>query len=110
MWHGFFIRIPRLTRYTLGAKIDNLFTELIAITLTAQYTKRESKLSLLIQISQRLDYLKYFVTILWEVKGLDAGKYGQLSQKLSSTGRMLGKWIQSIPQKETPPTIVGRAS
>lgn len=110
MWHGFFIRIPRLTRYTLGAKIDTLFTDLIALTLTAQYTKREAKLLLLIQISQRLDYLKYFITILWEVKGLDANKYGQLSAKLTSSGKMLGKWIQSMPQKETPPTVVGRVS
>ncbi|MBI4135576.1 four helix bundle protein [Candidatus Uhrbacteria bacterium] len=88
-------------------KIDNFFTDLIAITLTAQYTKRAEKLSLLIQISQRLDYLKYFITILWEAEGIDTTKYTQLAQKLTSIGNMLGRWMQSIPKKETPPVQGG---
>ena len=103
MWHSFLPHLPRLTRYTLCIKIDNLFSDLLAVTLTAQYTKREAKLALLIQISQQLDYLKYFITILWEVKGMETSQYAPLSQKLSSTGKMLGKWIQSISQKQTPP-------
>lgn len=89
--------MPRLSRYTLGVKIDKLFTELLEITLTAQYAKRENKRIFLEGLSQKLDNLKYFITILWEAKGLDANKYGQLSQKLTTAGRMLGKWLQSIP-------------
>lgn len=91
--------MPRLTRYTLGVKIDKLFTDILEITLTAQYAKRENKQSLLEELSQKLDNLKYFITILWEAKGLDAAKYGRLSQKLNSAGRMLGKWLQSIPNQ-----------
>lgn len=103
MWHNFLPHLPRLTRYTLAIKVDNLFTDLIALTLTAQYAKRAEKSLHLIQMSQRLDYLKYFITILWEAGGMETSQYSQLSQKLVSIGNMLGKWIQSIPQKETPP-------
>jgi len=88
--------LPRLRRYTLGIKIDNLFTDLIAVTLTAQYAKREHKLSLLTQINQKLDHLKYFTTILWEAKGLDSNKYAQLTQKFSEAGTMLGGWIKKL--------------
>ncbi|MDO8505281.1 MAG: four helix bundle protein, partial [bacterium] len=95
MWHGFLPALPRLTRYTLAIKVDNLFTDLIAITLTAQYAKREQKQGLLLQMSERLDYLKYFITILWEAKGMETSQYSQISQKLFSAGNMLGKWIQS---------------
>ena len=107
MWHGFLPDLPRLTRYTLAIKVDNLFSDLIALTLTAQYAKRDQKPVLLLQMSERLDYLKYFITILWEAKGMETSQYSPLSQKLFSAGNMLGKWIQSMPQKQTPPTVVG---
>jgi len=93
LWHSFLIDLPRLTRYTLGVKIDNLFTELLGITIAAQYTKRTDKLEFLEELNRKFDNLKYFITILWEAKGLSAGKYAQLSQKLTRIGQMLGGWI-----------------
>lgn len=93
--------MPRLSRYTLGVKIDGLFIDLLEITATAKYAKRENKLALLGELNHKLDNLKFFVTLLWEAKGLDAGKYGQLSQKLAGAGRMLGKWLQLF-KKDTP--------
>ena len=99
LWHNFFVKLPRLERYTLGVKVDNLFTEILAIVLTAQYTRREEKKIFLEELSRKLDNLKFFVTLLWEAKGLDASKYGQLSQKLATAGRMLGKWIQSLSEQ-----------
>jgi len=101
MWHSFLPHLPRLTRYTLGIKIDNLFIDLLEITLTAKYTKREEKLIVLNTISRKLDNLKFFVTVLWEAKGVSPANYGQLAQKLSSIGTMLGGWTRKLtsPQK-----------
>ena len=96
LWHSFLLHLPRLTRYTLGIKIDNLFTDLIATTLTAQFAKREQKLSLLLQLAQKLDHLKYFVTILWEAGGFEASKYSQLARKFTEVGTMLGGWIRKL--------------
>ncbi len=56
--------LPRDTRYTLGAKVDTLFIELLAGMLTAKYAQREEKISILRTISIKLDHLKYFITIL----------------------------------------------
>lgn len=98
--------MPRLTRYTLGVKIDKLFTDILEITLTAQYAKRENKRNFLEDLSQKLDNLKYFITLLWEAKGLDAAKYGQLSQKLTTAGKMLGKWLQLF-KNEAPAARTG---
>ncbi|OGL72677.1 hypothetical protein A3F28_00955 [Candidatus Uhrbacteria bacterium RIFCSPHIGHO2_12_FULL_57_11] len=96
LWHNFLIHLPRLSRYTLGAKVDNLFTDILALALAAQYTKREEKRAFLEMLSRKLDQLKFFITLLWEAKGIDAAKYGQISGKLDTVGRMLGKWLQSI--------------
>jgi len=92
--------MPKITRNTLGVKIDAFFVDILELCLTAQYTKRDQKLPLLFEISRKLDTLKYFITLLWEAKGLDGSKYSWLGQKLVSTGKMLGKWLHNI--KETP--------
>lgn len=96
LWHNFSIHLPRLSRYTLGAKVDNIFTDILELTLAAQYTKHEEKRAFLERLSRKLDQLKFFITLLWEARGLDAAKYGQISGKLGTVGRMLGKWLQSI--------------
>ncbi len=102
MWHNFFTHLPRLTRYTLGTKVDTLFIEILEMLLKAQYTRKENKLVVLNEVSSKVDDLKFFVTLLWEAKGINANKYTQLSQKLVSVGRMLGKW-QTLFKKATPP-------
>ena len=104
MWHNFLPHLPRLSRYTLGVKIDELFINILELSFTAQYTKREDKLMFLQQLNRKFDNLKFFITLLWDAKGIDANKYAQLSRKLSSAGIMLGGWIRKIepPQKETP--------
>lgn len=93
--------MPRLLRHTLGIKVDQLFTSILEITLAAQYAKREEKKILLENLSRNIDALKFFITLLWEAKGLDANQYGQLSQRLSTAGRMLGKWLESM-RKDIP--------
>jgi hypothetical protein len=98
--------VPRLSRYTLGVKIDELFINILELTQTAQYTKREDKLNFLQQLNRKFDTLKFFITLLWEAKGLDASQYGQLSQKLSTAGKMLGKWLQTF-KSETPVAKTG---
>ena len=100
LWHSFLLNLPRFARYTLGEKIDGQFINILEITLTARYAKREDKLAFLLELSKKLDNLKFFVTLMWEAKGMDAGKYGQLSQKLASVGRMLGKWLQKIQTEQ----------
>lgn len=79
--------------------MDNLFTDILELALAAQYTKREEKRAFLERLSRKLDQLKFFITLLWEAKGLDAGKYAQISGKLCTVGRMLGKWLQSITER-----------
>ena len=84
----------------MGVKIDSLFIELLEITGAAQYAKREEKLVFLNELSRKLDNLKFFLTLLWEAKGIDAKQYGQLAQQLTPIGTMLGGWIKKLsPQK-----------
>ena len=47
-------------------------------------------------MSEKLDHLKYFITILWEMKTLDNTKYALLAEKLSTVGRMVGGLMSKL--------------
>jgi len=96
LWHGFLIHIPRLTRYTLGAKIDTIFTECLELSLLAGYSAKETKLPIIQKLSIKFDLLKFFLKLLWEMKALDNKKYTALSQPLSEIGNMIGGWLNSL--------------
>lgn len=96
LWHGFLIHIPRLIRYTLGAKIDNIFTECLELSLLAGYSARETKLPIVQKLSVKFDALKFFLKLLWEMKALDNKKYANLMIPLTEIGSMIGGWLNSL--------------
>lgn len=92
MWHGCLIQLPRLTRYSLGTKIDNLFTDTLELILTAKYSDKENKIKYINQAIIKFDSLKFFLQILWQNKSLDNKKYLRLSQDLAEVGKIMGGW------------------
>jgi hypothetical protein len=101
LWHNTLPHIPRLTRYSLGEKINDLFIELSELILTASYTAKEQKGPVIQRASVRLDTLKFFLQIGWELKALDNKRFAELSQPLVEVGKMLGGWQKQI-QTQTP--------
>jgi hypothetical protein len=101
IWHTELQNLPRLSRYTLGEKIDSLFCETLELILEAGYATKASKKSVIDQASIKLDALKFFLQLIWEIKLINAKKYAQLAEPLVEVGKMLGGWkkqIQSMPR------------
>ena len=65
---------------------------------TASYLNKQEKLTYLKRASIKLDLLKSFLQISWEIKMLDNKKYAMLSLPLNEIGKMLGGWIRGIEQ------------
>ena len=80
----------------MGAKIDCLFLETIENVIKAGYSDKLEKIIFLKRGSVKLDLLKFFLQIVWEIKSLDSKKYIRISEKLNEVGRMLGGWIKSL--------------
>ncbi|MBI5221178.1 MAG: four helix bundle protein [Candidatus Magasanikbacteria bacterium] len=93
LWHGFLIHLPRLTRFTLGTKIDNLFTDCLELSLLAGYTSKIEKVGTVQKLSTKFDALKFFLKVAWELKALDTNKYTTLSNSLTPIGKMIGGWL-----------------
>ncbi len=102
LWHDTLPHIPRLTRYSLGEKINDLFIEVSELILTASYTAKEQKGPIIQRASVRLDTLKFFLQIGWELKALDNKRFAELSQPLVEVGKMLGGWQKQAVTTQTP--------
>ncbi|MDP2364066.1 MAG: diversity-generating retroelement protein Avd [Ignavibacteria bacterium] len=96
LWHSFLPHFPKTSRYTLGSKIDSLFIETTESVIKASYLTKAEKLLYLTQASIKLDLLKFFLQVAWEIKALDNKKYIRLSEKLNEIGKMLGGWLKSL--------------
>lgn len=103
LWYGFYGRLPKLHRYSLGQKIDTLFIEVIEAIVSACFLQRNEKIPYVRLAIRKLDALKILLMILWETKSLEDKKYISLSLKLDEIGRMLGGWHGQL-QKQNSPT------
>ncbi|MEK7508734.1 MAG: four helix bundle protein, partial [Patescibacteria group bacterium] len=102
LWHKYFNNLPRHTKFTLGAKIDNLFTGCLELALLAGYAGRDKKPEIIRQLNAKFDALKFFLKLLWEIKGINDQKYISLSGPLAQTGKMLGGWLNFFKNKPPP--------
>jgi hypothetical protein len=105
LWNIPAAKLPKTTRYSLGLKIDNLFIDTIEVISIAAFMSRADKIPYLKRAITRVDTLKVFLQMLWEMKLLDTKSYGEISEKLSEVGKMLGGWYgQVIKQNSTAGT------
>jgi hypothetical protein len=102
LWHNYLPHLPKLVKYSLAEKINILFTDVIELILTAGFTTKEYKPALIQKASIKLDTLKYFLQLAWELKALDNKQFAAISDSLVETGKMLGGWQRQVT-KETPP-------
>jgi len=87
---------PKVKRYSLGQKIDQVALDTLELIITAGYLPREQKLPILQKTSVKVDLLKILLRISWETKCLDNNKYQSHTSQLLEIGKMLGGWIKVI--------------
>ncbi|MFZ4500073.1 MAG: four helix bundle protein [Minisyncoccia bacterium] len=102
VWHKHLVNINRVDRYTIGAKIDEVFLSLLENIFRGIYAHDKfEKLSVVSQSLGKNDLLKFFLQIGWEQKVVDHKIYGALILKLDEVGRMLNGWKKNL-QEKTP--------
>ena len=102
LWCGYYQKLPKTHRYTLGQKVDNAFTDIIEAICAASFLVRGEKIPFVRRAIQKLDTLKIFLMVLWETKSLDNKKYGVLSAPLDEIGRQLGGWNGQLTKQNSP--------
>jgi hypothetical protein len=96
IWHKVLPDMPRLDRYSLGEKVTTIFTDLIELILTGSYVSKEHKLLMVQKASIKLDVLKFFLQLVWELEAIDNKKFADISVALSEVGKMIGGWQKQL--------------
>lgn len=100
-WHGILThRVPKLLRYSLGARIDELFAEILEAIALAQFSSYQDKGIHLERAIAKNDTLKFMLYVLYELKGIDEKRCMSLAAKAEEVGRMLYGWKKSAETKK----------
>ncbi len=83
-------------RYTIGARIENKFLDLLELCYIAYFTEKEKKGEKITQCNLVLDTLKFLISIAWEGKLISHKHYEEVALKLEEVGKMLGGWKKSL--------------
>lgn len=102
LWHTNIVNLKRVDRYTVGARIDEVFLTLLESLFKACFAYDSfEKLSLVSGAIATTDLLRFFLQLAWEEKVISHKCYGALILGLDEVGRMLGGWKKSLYEKTT---------
>lgn len=87
---------PKKDKYTIGATCERYLIQMIELLVEASYLPKEEKTTSLKQASNKLEVLKVFIRLLYELKVIDQKKYIQLQSMIQEIGKMFGGWMKSI--------------
>lgn len=102
LWHEYLPHFPKTARYTLGEKIDTLFVDAVEVISIATFLTKDEKSPFVRKAIVKLDTLKIFLKIAWEINALETKKYITLSEALYEPGRMLGGWHNQLIKQNSP--------
>jgi len=92
--------MPKGAKYTIGARIETKFLDLLELTYLAYFTEKEKKASKLSECILVLDTLKFIISVAWEGKLISNKQFEDIAQKLDEVGKMFGGWKKSLASPE----------
>lgn len=96
LWLNIINHIPKDRRYTIGARIENKFLDLLDIAYLTYFAERNTKQEKISECILILDTLKFIISITWEAKLISSSQYQEIAIKLEEIGKMLGGWKNSL--------------
>jgi hypothetical protein len=100
LWINISSHIPKSSRYTLGARIENKFLDLLELSLIAYFNQKDQKREKISKCILILNTLKLLVSTAWEAKVISSKKYEELALKLDEIGKMFGGWKKNLDNPE----------
>ena len=99
LWQSQENNFPKHLKYTLREKIDLLFLNLLEDLFIAGYQRKDEKLPTILSALVKVDLLKFFLRLSWELRNLDNKSYLNISEKIEELGRMVGGWKKGLETK-----------
>lgn len=88
--------INKLDRYTWGEKCDNLSLNILSLAAKADYLPKTQKIPTVRELSSKIDLLKIFLRLGYELKIIDQKKYLWREKELAEIGKIIGGWLKTL--------------
>ena len=98
-WHLISKTLPKIDRYCLGTKCDNLIVDFFILLFKANRKYNYERINLLNTASDQLDLLKVIIRLLKDSSAIEEKEYLLLQIQIQEIGCQLGGWIKN-PQKK----------
>jgi hypothetical protein len=96
IWINIVPHIPKSARYTISARIENKFLDLLELAYATYFSKKESKAQKITECILILDTLKFIISTAWEAKYISHQQYEKLALNLDEIGKMFGGWRKQL--------------
>lgn len=83
-------------RYTIGARIENKFLDLLELAYITYFTEKDKKEVKISECILLTDTLKFLISIAWESKLISNKQCEDIALKLEEVGKMFGGWKNSL--------------
>ena len=100
IWLNIVPHIPKGSRYTIGARIENKFLDLLEISYITYFSEKLRKIEKISDCILCLDILKFLISISWEARLISNKQYETIALKLDEIGKMMGGWKKSLGNKQ----------
>ena len=100
VWVNITPHIPRSARYTIGARIENKFLDLLELSYIAYFSEKDKKIEKILECISILDTLKFLIHVSWEAKFISHKHYEDLAVNLENVGKMFGGWKRNLETLE----------
>ena len=81
------------------AKIENYCLTCLELGLEATFTKTQNKTLILEKLQIKIEILKRFTRLGWELKIIDQDKYLEFEAQLQTISKMTTGWLKYLDQK-----------
>ncbi len=92
--------IAKGARFTIGARIESKFLDLLELSYAAYFSDKEKKPAKIAECIFVLDIVKFLITTAWEGKLISNKQCEDVAKKLDEIGKMLGGWKNSLVNTE----------
>lgn len=103
-WIAIERNLPKCERFGLGQRVDLLFCDLLDILQKASFSPIEIKISLLSESLTKIDSLRFFIQLCWELKLIPPKQFTVIGEAIEDIGKMVGGWRKGLITKTSAVT------
>ncbi|MCB0567737.1 MAG: diversity-generating retroelement protein Avd [Phaeodactylibacter sp.] len=96
MMTGVLSHFPHAQKSLLADRIQNLVSDVLELFIEAYYSSRGNKRDKLQEVNIKLEKLRYYIRLCYELGYYNSTKYGAIMEKIQEIGKMNGGWIKSL--------------